>query len=251
MDKRTKEIIGEFIKWFKSNSKRDHLKIEGLLLAGSFVFPDKLSLNSDLDLFVAIKDNGKRYRGIKKINDVDVDYFINSIAQYRHDFEKAKETDRKTFLYVLANGLIIEDRQQEFLTLQKEAKKYLKFTAAKGIPDPDLVLAKYFIDDLLKDIEDDLENGDNFAFQYNLNLLSNYLIETFCRYFKIGLVKPKYQKNEISKEQPEFVRLFGEFSESRSKEEKFKAIKKLAFFALESMGGKNPAEWEIKSDSIA
>lgn len=240
-------IIKNFIKKFKKQHPDDLIIIEGVLLAGSYAFPNKLSKNSDLDLFLVIKDAAKRYRGMKKINDIDVDYFINPIQQLKIDFKKAKKSNSKVFLYVLANGKILLDKNNELLDLQKEAKKCLKQQIEDGMPNSDLKLIKYFIDDYLRDIEDDYANKDDFALQYDTCLLLNYLVEVLCKYNHIPQVKPKYQKAEIIKKYQQFVELYEKIGRINLKEEKIEQIKKLSEYVIDSLGGRLPEEWEVES----
>lgn len=240
-------IIEKFIDEFKKQHSNDSIEIEGVLLAGSYAFPDKLSKNSDLDLFLVIKNAGKRYRGMKKIENIDVDYFINPIQQLRADLEKAKISNSKVFIYVLANGKILLDKDNRLLELQKGARLQIKRQIKNRIPNSSVILMKYFIDDYIGDIEDDYENKDYFAWQYNICLLLNYLVEVFCKYNHILQVKPKYQKAEIIKKDKHFVKLYEKIAIINLKEEKIKQIKKLSRYVLDSLGGGLPEEWEIES----
>jgi hypothetical protein len=76
------------------------------------------------------------------------------------------------------------------------------------MPDSSLITAKYFIQDYLKDIDDGLTDHDHFSWQYNIATLINYLIEVFCEFHEIPLVKQKYQGEEIAKKDKKFTKLY-------------------------------------------
>jgi len=240
-------IIRKFIKQFIENHKEDNIKIEGIILFGSYAYPKKISKNSDLDLYLVIKNNGKRYRGIKYIDNVEVDYFINPFIQLESDFENAINSSKKTIIFMLADGKILKDSGNKINKLKKRAKELIKKENKQGLPKFMLTFVKYFIDDYLKDIKDNYNEKDFFAWQYNKNLLLNYLIEVFCKNKKILLVKPKYQKEEIKKRDQNFVKLYESISNEKNNQEQMAKIKKLSEYVLDSLGGKLPREWESES----
>lgn len=227
--------------------KEDDIKIEGIILFGSYAYSKKLSKNSDLDLYLVIKNNGKRYRGIKHIDNVEVDYFVNPFIQLESDFKNAINSSGKTIIFMLADGKILKDAGNKINKLKQKAKKIIKEDCRQDMPGFMLVSSKYFIDDYLKDMQDCYNEKDFFAWQYNLNLLLNYLIEVFCKNKKILLVKPKYQKEKIKKVDPNFVKLYESISKSKNKKEQMTKIKKLSGYVLDSLGGELPKEWELES----
>lgn len=245
---KTEKIIYQFIKQFKERHKKDNsLLVEGILLAGSYAFLTKISKNADLDLFLVINNIGKRYRGMARVGDMEVDFFINPIEQLRADFAKAKDTSNKTMVYALADGKILKDRNKNLEKLKKEAKIFLKDLSRVEVAPPTVTLMRYFIDDYLKDVEDSYLEKDYLAWQYNINLLLNYLIEVFCKNNQILLVKPKYQKGKILEKNPHFVKLYEDVAKASDREDKMAAIKKLSAYVLDNLGGRLPKEWEMES----
>lgn len=239
--------IDDFLRKFSRSHAKDNIKIEGILIAGSFLDKEKVSKNSDLDLFIVIKNNNFRYRGMDYINGIYVDYFVNPLNQLKHDLNKVKDSSGNTLANALANGQIFLDKSNNLLKLQKLAKKIIANTYKSKLPFFRITLNKYFIDDYLKDIEDSYAGKDFFAWQYNVSILLNYLIEVFCRFHKIHLVKPKYQKDEISKKYPKFIDLYNKVAGASNRIQKMLAIKKLSDYVLIKLGGRLSKRWEIKS----
>ncbi len=244
------QIIKKFIEKFKIKHPKDNIEIVGILGFGSSFKPKNLSKNSDLDIYVVINNIGKRYRGIMLIDNIEVDYFVNPVEQLKNDWEKFRnrETNRKTIAYMLKDGRIIMDKSGVLKKLQKSAHDFLKNESKNIKPsDSELIIARYFINDYLKDIEDNLTDKDIFSWQYNVYSLLNYLIEIYCRANMIPIVKQKYQGMEISKKDKKFVELFGSIEKMSGTKEKFARIKKLALYCTKKLGGQLPVEWELIS----
>ncbi len=243
------KIISSFIKQFEKRHKDKAVEIEGILLFGSSLNPETMSKNSDLDLYLIIKNIGKRYRGVMRIDNTEVDYFVNPIEQLRIDFDNAKKNKKMTVLFMLANGNILKDQNGELSTLKNEAVKFLEEETRKQIPEFQITFIKYFIDDYLKDTEDCYIKKDWFSFQYNIHLLLNYLIEVFCNTNQILLLKPKYQKDEIKKKDNTFVKLYEDVEKATMRKEKIKKLKNLSKYVLSKIGGKLSDEWELESNT--
>ncbi|MBU2219872.1 hypothetical protein KJ665_01890 [Patescibacteria group bacterium] len=244
---KTKDLIDKFIKVFKDKHPQDDIEIEGIFLTGSFLNSKKISKNSDLDLFLVIKNIGKRFRGVFHVDGVEIDYFINPFEQFVDDFEKAKKAPKKTMVHILAGAQILQDKDNGLERLKNQAQEFLGQEVAGMIPDFAMTMNRYFVNDYLKDIEDCYEDKDVFAWQYNESLILNYLIEIFCQQKSILLVKPKYQKEEIAKKDDRFVELYEKVAQASFGKEKNEQIKKLAEYVIENLGGQLPEDWEIVS----
>lgn len=183
------------------------------------------------------------------IDKIEIDYFVNSIRQLKRDWRNFKKgiTRKNTILYMLKDGKIISDKNNQLEKLKDEAKIFLKKEIKnKKISSNDLMIKKYFIGDYLKDIEDDLKNKDIQSWQYNFNLLLIFLVEFFCEINKIPLNKPKYLMEEIAKKDKEFIRIYKSIAKSSSIKDKSQKINKLSSYCLNLSGGKLPKEWEIR-----
>lgn len=240
-------IIKKFINQFQTKHKKDNVIIEGVLLFGSYLNPNTISRNSDLDIYIVIENNGKRYRGITRVDNIEVDYFINPIDQLENDLRQSVKSSKKTIQFMLADGKILKDKSRQLEKLQKEAVNMIEKEKKQKMSNIEIIFGKYFVDDFLKDIQDNFEEKDYFALQYNINLLLNYLIELFCKNRGILLVKPKYQKNKIKKIDPHFIKLFENVAMTGDMEEKLKKLKKVSDYVLDDLGGRLPDEWEIES----
>jgi len=245
-----KQIIYKFIKQFKDSHPKDKIDVIEIIGFGSIFSEKKLSPNSDFDIYIVIKNIGKRYRGNMFIDGIEIDYFVNPIEQLKADFERVKNKSivKKTICYILRDGKIFLDKNGELKKLKKEAREFLKNDLKNStLSNAKLVIAKYFISDYLKDIEDCFINKDVFSWQYNIATLLNYLIEIFCQFHKIPLIKQKYQCEEIAKKDKKFIKLYEMIAKTSSIEEKNLRIKKLALYVLKSLGGKLSKEWELES----
>lgn len=244
-----KLLINKFINQFKAKHTKDNIKVIAILGFGSSFDYKKIRANSDLDLYVVIKDIGKRYRGIMFVDNTEVDYFVYPLEQLKADWKKVKNKiiPRLTTAYMLRDGQIILDKSGELEKMRIEAREFLKNELVKSdMPRPLLIINKYFINDYLKDIADSQRDKNIFSWQYNVSLLLNNLIDIFCQFHKIPLVKPKYQSREIAKKDAKFVELYELVTEATSIKERTKRIKKLASYCLESLGGQLPREWELE-----
>lgn len=244
------EIIRKFIDRLQAEHASDHIEVTGIIGFGSRFNQAKAQKNSDLDVYIVIKNIGKRYRGVMRIDAIEVDYFVNPIERLRSDWEnfKNKVLTRRTIAYLLRDGKIISDESGELKKLQGEAEAFLKNELEAGEMTEGMVTtAKYFIDDYIKDIEDSEAEGDLFAWQYTIDSLSNYLIEAFCQFHKIPSVKHKYQGIEIAKKDKRFVALYEAIAQAMSPEERFLRVRSLAAYCLEDFGGVLPQEWELES----
>ena len=83
-----KNIIKKFLNQFLQ--KHTNVEIEGVLVFGSVLREKYFFERSDVDVYIVIKNN-KRYRGIKVVDGVEIDYFVNPIEQLQKEFEIAKK----------------------------------------------------------------------------------------------------------------------------------------------------------------
>jgi len=241
--------IDEFIKKFKARHPKDKIKVLAILGFGSSFKNKKIQDNSDLDLYIIIKDIKKRWRGVMLVRGIMVDYFVYPLEQLKSDLNKVKNKiiSKQTIAYILRDGKVILDNTEELKKLRAIACNFLKKEISQNAVSPNwLVLNKYFIDDYLKDIVDSQRDKDIFAWQYNSNLLLNNLLEIFCQFHKIPLVKPKYQSAEIMKKYAKFVVLYSSIARATTIKEKTKKINQLVFYCFDTMGGQLPKEWEIE-----
>jgi hypothetical protein len=181
------------------------------------------------------------------VDGVEIDYFVNPIEQLQKEFEIAKKSQKKTVLFMLANGKILQDKENQLQELQTEAIKIIKNGPDK-MSKYQIHMAKYFISDYMNDIKDANDEEDDFSWQRNIDLLLDYLVETICKFHRIYITKPKYQKEELEKVDVKFVELYEKIANTNSKEEKQKSIEELAHYVVRELGKDLDKEWEIVSD---
>ena len=68
-------VVDGFIQQFRVKHEKDTVDVVAILGFGSSFKNKTVADNSDVDLYVVIKDIGKRYRGVMFVGDVEVDYF--------------------------------------------------------------------------------------------------------------------------------------------------------------------------------
>lgn len=244
-----KLLIEKFISQFKIRHPEDDIEVVAILGFGSSFKQKKISPHSDLDVYIVIKDIGKRYRGVMIVDGVKVDYFVYPLRQLQADWKrvKSKLSPKQTIAYILRDGRILLDQNSKLKRLQAEAQEFLRNELAESeISHPLLIINKYFINDYMEDVEDGLRDKDIFSWQHNINLLLNNLIEVFCQFHSIPLVKPKYQGQEIAKKDKKFVELYELVARASSIEERTKRVKRLMRYCLESLGGSLSREWELE-----
>lgn len=240
-------IVDAFLKKFKKKHSKEKIDILAILGFGSSFNVGEIKPNSDLDLYIVIGNNGKKYRGVMFADGVEVDYFAYPLEQLEYDWKKVRsgENPRLTVAYILGDSRLIFDPYSKLKEIRREAKLFLKKDVSKKLTRPYLTISKYFIKDYLKDIEDNLRDGDVFSWQYNVSLLLNDLINIFCQFHGIPLVKAKYQGSEIAKKDKNFVRIYELIANSSSLKRRTEAIKKLASYCLKKIGDPLPNEWEL------
>jgi hypothetical protein len=214
------------------------------LVFGSVLRERYFFVRSDVYVYIVIKNNDKRYRGIKVVDGVEIDYFVNPIEQLQKEFEIAKKSQKKTVLFMLANGKIFQDKENQLQELQTEARKIIKNGPDK-MSKYQIHMAKYFISDYMNDIKDTNDEKGDFSWQRNIDLLSDYLVETICKFHRIYITKPKYQKKELEKIDARFVELYEKIANTSSKKEKQKSIEELAQYVVRELGKDLDKEWEI------
>ncbi len=252
--KELKNIVDKFLQEFAV--KHSDVEVESILVFGSVLCEEYFYERSDIDLYIVIKNNGKRYRGIMIIDDREVEYFVNPIEQLNDDFENAIKIpasagmtnhSQMTILNMLVDGELLQDKDGQVAKLQKRAQNIVS-AGGKKMSDYQIHMAKYFINDYVNDLKDSDDNMTDFAWQRNVDLLLNYLVETVCAFHQIHITKAKYQKEELGKVDKEFVTLYEKIANTNFKKETQESIQKLAQYVIEKLGGDLEKEWEIISD---
>lgn len=181
---RTMEAFEMAAKIFESKVREDH-DIDAMLLTGSYIHGE-IDSNSDLDVVLLLKDTCTyRERGNTWINGIEVEYFKNPPQQIRSYFKKEKSPHTAHMLWY---GQIVFHHSNVVHDLRAEAKEVLD-----KIPllpsDTQIELHKYFLDDLLKDLEDVRE--DQIALSVIKGKLVNRCIDIFYAMQQVRRPKDK------------------------------------------------------------
>ena len=173
------KALEEFVNKHKKNKN-----VVGIFLTGSFVHskPDK---NSDLDVWLVLKDSKIRERGNTWINGVEVEYFMNPVKQVKVYFKEEAGEGGPHTAHMFANSKILFKRGSELDKLIKEAKKMMNKKRNK-MSNIAKEMARYGIDDVEKDLEDAYLKKDDFAFNQVVLKALNDSLNIFLKILKIN-----------------------------------------------------------------
>lgn len=237
LDKKFQKALDWFIwKYIKDSN------VIGIIVTGSVIHstPDK---NSDLDVYVILKESKNRERGNTRINGIEIEYFINPVKQV--SYYLTNELWKHT-AHMLSHWVIIHQKDKIIDKLIKDAKKTLN---AK-LPALDKVkkeLAKYFLDDRKKDLEDALIKKDVFAFLSLANDLLNRSLDTFYNVHRLPQEKIKRLYNQIKSIDHKFANLYWKALSESDMKQKYKLLLKLITYTENLLWGKRAKEWKLIS----
>ena len=243
---------------FVNNFEHMH-NVVGMLVCGSYITGSPTN-HSDLDVHMVL-DNGVNYRerGNKIIDGLLIEYFANpprQIIKYFDDDLIDKSLMSQT---QFATGKIILDNTGDVAQLKEKATKMIAdFYAddSKIIPMPDYT--KYFLWDMLDDVQDAYENNRlDFDFMY-YNLLNKvismymqcinrpYNFKTILGNITSNIVRKKYLLKELPDKQ--INDLIEKCVIADSKSNKIQAFEMLVNAILHKYGGFDVSEFKMKSD---
>ncbi len=221
---------------------RKKKNILGILVSGSYV-TGNLSKNSDIDLFIVMKDVNWREKGIKLFNGVEVEYFLQPYSQILKYFERETDSTKRTTISIFSSGKILYDSQNKVKELVNIAKKLSK-KRLPPLPKAKLDLVKYFVEDNLKDLEDAVEKEDVALANLIINFLFNDVLENYYVVKRLPKPKLKYLLTDIrDKYFREKIKIF---LESNNFASRIKSIKELSTYFLKLCGGRLPKEHKFR-----
>ena len=232
------EALEKFVDRQKKNPN-----VIAVLVSGSYIH-SRPDINSDLDVYVLLKESKTRERGNTWIEGVEIEYFMNPIEQVRHYFKK--EVDSPATAHMFANSKILYQEGGIVNQLIKEAKKIIK-KPTKKMSRMDVEVAKYIIDDMGKDFEDVYLKKDSFAFSEVANEILNESIKLFFKVKRKTKEKSKRLKSQLESLDKNFANLYSSAITETDTDKKYKKIKKLVRYIEDYLGGKRLKEWKIRS----
>lgn len=216
-------------------------EVIGIILSGSFVH-DTMDPNSDLDVFLVLDPScNYRERGNTWINGVEVEYFMNPPAQIRAYMRT--EVSPHT-AHMLARGVVAYQCAEVVEQLVSEAKEVLdrRPPELKAVP---LELARYHLDDLLKDLEDSRHRQDQLAQTLLRNQLLDQGIDLFCKIHRIHRAKHKRLSAQLAAIDPGFPDLLRRVATDTGAAPG--PTGELADYLAGLLGGKRGKEWKLRS----
>jgi predicted nucleotidyltransferase len=234
------KALEQFVERHKKNKN-----VVGIFLTGSFVHskPDK---NSDLDVWVVLKNSKIRERGNTWINGVEVEYFMNPVKQVKVYFKEEAGEGGPHTAHMFANSKILFKRGNELDKLIKEAKKMMNKKRDK-MKKIEKELARYGIDDIEKDLEDAYLNKDDFVFnQVALKALNNSL-DIFLKITRTYEEKHKRLLPYLQKRDGKFANLYKNALLETNRKKKYVCLRKLIGYVEDKIDGKRPKEWKLRS----
>lgn len=237
LPQKIQEVIIEFIEPFKQDKN-----VVGIILVGSYANgkPDK---NSDIDIYIIEEKGAERERGNLFLKGYEMEYFINPIKQV-YNYMDTENLDNPSTVHMLATGIILHEKEgtQEIKKLVSEAKNKFN-TPLPKLQTEEIELKKYNIDDLEKDLEDNLIRNNIIGYKYTASMIQIYCIKTFFRLHNKILPKSKKLDVEINKLDPKFsdiVKLTIEKNYSLD------SMKSLIGHIEDILGGKRTKEWKLR-----
>ncbi len=214
-------------------------EVIGMVISGSYVY-GQLDKNSDIDIFVILHPNCTyRERGNTWMNGIEIEYFKNPPQQIRQYFKTEKSPHTAD---MLAKGKLVYENHSIVETLIEEARTIIN-TAPNAMSESAIELARYFLDDKFKDLEDALLNQDRVALNLIQMDIINYAIDTFCKLNRIVRTKHKRLYEQLRKINLPFAQLIQKTLKQPSIENMITLRRQMDDF----LGGKRSKEWQFRS----
>lgn len=235
-----KKVLKKFVDKHSSNPH-----VVGILVTGSYVHsrPDK---NSDLDIHIVLDESKFRERGNTWIDGIEIEYFINPINQIKAYYREEVDEKAPCTADMFSHSIVLFKRGDALDKLIKEAKAIIK-KSIKHLDKNGMELAKYFLDDIAKDLEDVLIKKDLLAFDLIAHEIFQKCLQIFLKQNSIVKEKIKRLSNQLRAIDKNFDKLFFSAVLEREPKKKFIAVIKLISYVENLIGGKRPKEWKFRS----
>jgi predicted nucleotidyltransferase len=239
LDRVVSDTLNIFMKKFIKDDN-----VHGVLLSGSYAYGDP-SKNSDLDIFIVYKELDWRKRGNTWINGYEIEYFINPEEQI-YEYFNTEDPFRPNTAHMFANGIILYSKPETDTldNLVVRAKEVLG-KPIKEMTEPDIELAKYWLDDIYKDLKDMITEDNQFSYDIIAGEYVQYSINLFFKIHRKIKEKAKRLPNQIKIIDPKFYEILQKVLKSSYQIEEIEILKEY----LESyLGGKRTEEWILKTE---
>ncbi|MHA2251887.1 MAG: nucleotidyltransferase domain-containing protein [Candidatus Kariarchaeaceae archaeon] len=238
------EIIIEILDNFTQSFRNDE-NVIAVLLTGSYAH-SKPSKNSDLDVYIILFESEWRERGNTFAKGYEIEYFINPLIQVYETLERDKDQLRPTTAHLLKfskilylNDSFVDDFNKLLETASSIYNSRLPKVSTKYIE-----IAKYSLDDSLKDLDDVQQHNDLIAYTVITNDLIRKSIEVFYKLKQVKQDKSKSMNNQLNTLDPSFNRLLSSVSEQNYS---YNSLADLVGYVESLLGGKRTKEWKLRT----
>ncbi len=240
LKKQCEKALATFVDRY--SSKRG---VIGILVTGSYV-SGKMDPNSDLDIHVVLDAGSHRERGNCWIDGIEVEYFINPIAQVRAYFAENAGQEIRATACMFAHGKVLYENGDALQKLIAEAHTALD-RKRKAMTKKERDHAGYLIDDLRKDLEDVYQREDWFAFSLIASALLEKCVDTFFHLKREYKLKPKQQEKKIAALSRTFASHCRGALSVDGPDIRYEAMQKVVAYVERELGGRRPKEWRLRS----
>ena len=168
----------------------------GIILAGGWL-EGHIDPHSDIDVFIILDPAcDYRERGNTWIDGIEIEYFKNPPQQIRSYFRKEKSSPHTAFM--LATGLVEYNDSPLVNTLRQEAQTLIE-QGPTALGEIEKEFAKYFLDDLWKDLQDTQVSNDLLGATLLRDKIINRSIDLYYRFHGAYRVKDKRLDQDLSK----------------------------------------------------
>lgn len=236
------QALEKFIKPYTTKSN-----VVWILVSGSSIH-SALDKNSDIDVYIILKKSKTRVRGNTYIGDIEIEYFINPISQIEEYLAQEENWRKPSTAHMFTHCRILYQKWKELSKLIKTAKNIIQ-KKRKKMTTLEIELAKYTIDDLIKDLEDVLIKNDNIAFSLISQRLLSVLLETFYSFHRIYADKEKRLQVQLQKIDPKFLQLLQEATKPQDRIIQYQELQRISHYIEHLIGWTRGKERKLKSKS--
>jgi predicted nucleotidyltransferase len=218
--------------------------VVGVLLCGSAA-RGRFDRNSDLDVHIVLDRAARRTRGNVRVNGVEVEYFLNPVAQIRAYLRDEKE--RHT-AHMFATGVVLRD-SPAMRRLVARARAVLR----SAWPRPTRTrreLDRYVLDDHRKDLEDLLARGDLVGHSVETGRILELCVGVLFAHRRARPEKVKDLVAGVRTLDATFARRMARVALATGPRERHRAARELIRAAERLLGGRRPSTWRLSGPLV-